>query len=63
MIGIDDFAYKKRHTYGIIIVNEENHDPITLLEDRDGETLWAWPNENKHVRVITHDRASRTYNN
>lgn len=58
VIGIDDFAYKKRHSYGTIIVNEENHEPITLLEGRDGETLRAWLKENKHVRVITRDRAS-----
>lgn len=25
VIGVDDFAYKKRHTYGIIIVNEKTH--------------------------------------
>lgn len=41
IIGIDDFAYKKRHTYGTIIVNEETHEPVTLLEGRDGETLRA----------------------
>lgn len=58
VIGIDDFAYKKRHTYGTIIVNEETHEPVTLLEGRDGETLRAWLKENKQVRVITRDRAS-----
>ena len=58
IIGIDDFAYKKKHIYGTIIVNEETHEPITLLEGRDGETLRSWLKENKHVRVITRDRAS-----
>ena len=58
VIGIDDFAYKKRHTYGTIIVNEETHEPITLLEGRDGETLRKWLKENKHIKVITRDRAS-----
>ena len=32
-IGIDDFAYKKRHIYGTIIVDEETHNPITLLDE------------------------------
>lgn len=58
IIGIDDFAYKKRHIYGTIIVNEETHEPITLLEGLDGETLRKWLNENKHIKVITRDRAS-----
>ena len=58
IIGIDDFAYKKGHIYGTIIVNGESHEPVTLLEGRDGETLRNWLKENKHVRVITRDRAS-----
>lgn len=58
VIGIDDFAYKKRHTYGTIIVNEKTHEPITLLDGRDGETLRKWLKNNKHVKVVTRDRAS-----
>ena len=58
VIGIDDFAYKKRHTYGTVIVNEETHDPITLLDGRDGDSLRAWLKNNKNVKIITRDRAS-----
>lgn len=36
VIGVDDFAYKKRHSYGTIIVNEKTYEPITLLDGRDG---------------------------
>ena len=57
-IGIDDFAYKKRHTYGTIIVDEETHNPITLLDGRDGDSLREWLKNNKHIKVITRDRAS-----
>ena len=58
VIGVDDFAYKKRHTYGTIIVNEKTHEPITLLDGRDGETLREWLKNNKNVKVVTRDRAS-----
>ena len=58
MIGVDDFAYKKRNTYGTIIVNEKTHEPITLLDGRDGETLREWLKNNKQVKVVTRDRAS-----
>lgn len=58
VIGIDDFAYKKRNTYGTIIVNERTHEPITLLDGRDGESLRKWLKNNKQVKVITRDRAS-----
>lgn len=38
-VGIDDFAYKKRHTYGTVIVDGETHQPIAVLDGRNGETL------------------------
>lgn len=57
-VGIDDFAYKKRHTYGTIIVDEETHNPITLLDGRDGNSFRKWLKNNKHIKVITRDRAS-----
>lgn len=31
------YVYKKRHTYGTIIVNEENHEPIALLDGRNAQ--------------------------
>lgn len=37
-IDVDDFAFKKRHTYGTIIVDEETHKPVAILEGRDGVT-------------------------
>ena len=58
VVGIDDFAFKKRHRYGTIIVDEATRKPITLLEGRDGETLKAWLKNNKHVKIVTRDRAS-----
>ena len=58
VIGVDDFAYKKRHTYGTIIVNEKTHEPITLLDGRDGETLREWLKNNKKIKIVTRDRAS-----
>lgn len=58
VIGIDDFAYKKRHTYGTIIVNENTHETVTLLDGRNGDTLREWLQNNKNIRVVTRDRAS-----
>lgn len=57
-IGIDDFALKKRHTYGTIIVDESSHSPIAILEGRDGNSLKQWLKDNKHVTTVTRDRAS-----
>lgn len=57
-IGIDDFAFKKRSTYGTIIVDEATHKPVAVLDGRDGETLKEWLAQNKHVTTVTRDRAS-----
>jgi len=58
VIGVDDFALKKRHRYGTIIVDEATHKPITLLEGRAGKGLKDWLQNNKHIKAVTRDRAS-----
>lgn len=57
-VGIDDFAYKKRHTYGTVIVDGETHHPVAVLDGRNGETLKEWLKKNKQVKTVTRDRAS-----
>lgn len=57
-VGIDDFAFKKRHAYGTIIVDEATHDPVAVLDGRDGESLKEWLRQNQHVTTVTRDRAS-----
>lgn len=57
-VGIDDFAFKKRHTYGTIIVDGTTHSPIAVLDGRDGATLKEWLKQNKQVTTVTRDRAS-----
>lgn len=57
-IGVDDFAFKKRHTYGTIIVDEETHKPVAVLDGRDGAVLKEWLKKNKQVKTVTRDRAS-----
>ena len=58
VIGVDDFAFKKRNKYGTIIVDEETHRPVAVLDGRDGTTLKEWLKQNKHVTTVTRDRAS-----
>ncbi len=60
VLGVDDWAYRKRKTYGTILVDLESHQPVALLSDREGETLAKWLKAHPGVKVISRDR-SRAY--
>lgn len=57
-VGVDDFAFKKRNSYGTIIVDAATHRPIEILEGRDSDTLKEWLRKNQHIKAVTRDRAS-----
>lgn len=56
MLGIDDWAWRKRHSYGTIRVDLERKQVVDLLADRKPETIAQWLKEHPGIEIISRDR-------
>jgi len=56
VLGVDDFSFCKRKSYGTILLDLEKRVPIDLLPDREATTLEKWLKEHEGVEIISRDR-------
>src|SRR5262249_39360511 len=56
VLGVDDFAFRKGRSYGTILVDQQKHQIVDLLPDREASSLAAWLKNHPEIEIVTRDR-------
>jgi len=56
ILGVDDWAIRRREVYGTLLYDLETHEPVDLIPGRSAKALETWLKEHPGVEVISRDR-------
>jgi Transposase/zinc-finger of transposase IS204/IS1001/IS1096/IS1165 len=56
-VGVDEWAWRRGHRYGTILVNLADHRVVDLRPDRSAVTVAAWLAEHPTITVVCRDRS------
>ena len=57
VLGVDDFAFRKGHTYGTVLVDLERRRVVDLLPERSQGSLVAWLERHPEIEFAARDRS------
>jgi transposase len=56
-VGIDEWAWRRGHRYGTILVDLETHRVVDVLPDRSASSVAAWLAQQPTIQVVCRDRS------